>query len=116
MEDNNMSRNLKREYIHKLIKLEVPDGYKFDLANYLHNPSYEYEYPSFCRTISEDDAVIVQRRVLYFKHYDGSGEYIEKFMTFDKRDAGSWKIAKKVTENILERSSRFNLNKLVSLI
>lgn len=112
-----MSRNLKPEYIRKLIKTEAPKGYKFDLANYLHNPSYAHEYPSFCKTISEDDSAIIQRRVYYMKHYDGSGEYLERMMTFEKTDDGQvWKIAKKVTENILETSNRFNLKKLLALI
>ena len=38
----NMARNLKPEYINKIRKLEVPNGYKFDIANYLYNPSVCY--------------------------------------------------------------------------
>ena len=37
-----MSRNVKPEYLRKLLAIDR-NGYKFDLANYLHNPEFGYE-------------------------------------------------------------------------
>lgn len=111
-----MARNLRPEYIRKLIKMELPNGYKFDLANYLHNPSYSYEYPSFCKTISEDEETITQRRVYYFKHYDGTGEYMEQVATFGKTRENHWLIASKSRETVLENGNRFNLKRLIAFI
>ena len=110
-----MARNLKKDYILKLIKTDTQNGYKFDLANYLYNPSYDYEYPSFTKVISEDEETKTVRDVLYFKHYDGTGEYLSKIKTFRKADEeGGWAIATKVSSEILEVSNRFNLKTLIS--
>lgn len=112
-----MSRNLKPAYIHKLIKTEAPKGYKFDVGNYLHNPCFSFDYPSFFKRVAEDLETFTERRVYYFKHYDGTGEYIEEFNTFPKEDGKpGWKIAKKHEEKVLETSNRFNLNRLLALI
>ena len=46
-EVNNMSRNLKPEYINKIRAIEAPNGYKFDIANYLYNPSFDKSYVNF---------------------------------------------------------------------
>lgn len=107
-----MARNLKPDYVRKLIKTEVPNGYKFDLANYLHNPSYDYDYPSFIRVVSEDEGSETIRRVKYFKHYDGRGEYIEEIYTRPKKEG--WHIAKNMQGKVLESSNRFNIKKLIS--
>ena len=69
-----MARNLKPEYINKIRKLEAPNGYKFDIANYLYNPAYGNEYPAFQKVIAETETEQTIRRVYYFKHYDGTGE------------------------------------------
>ena len=112
-----MSRNMKPEYIRKLIKLEAPNGYKFDIANYLHNPSYSYDHPSFTKRIAEDDTTFTVRRVYFFKNYQGNGEYTEEICTFSKANGETgWKIAKSIEERILEASNRFNLNRLLALI
>ena len=29
-----MARNLKKDYIKKILSMEAPNGYKFDIANY----------------------------------------------------------------------------------
>ena len=110
-----MARNFKKEYLLKLIKTVTPNGYKFDLANYLHNPSYDYEYPSFTKTIYEDESTKIIRDVLYFKCYDGTGYYEAKTKTFNKAEAcGDWNIARNVKTERLEDSNRFNLKTLVS--
>lgn len=36
---------LAMDYISKLIKTVAPNGYKFDVANYLYNPACDCEYP-----------------------------------------------------------------------
>ena len=108
-----MSRNLKPEYINKLRKIQAPNGYKFDLANYIYNPSYDYDYPSFIKKISETETTETYRRVSYFKHYDGSGEYYEEIYTRVK-NGEDWQIARNRTENVLEAANRFNIKKLLT--
>jgi len=108
-----MARNRKPEYINKIRKIQAPNGYKFDLANYLCNPSYDYDYPSFIKIISEDETTMTLRRVFYFKYYDGSGEYREEIYKRIK-NGSEWQIARNTTENVLEKSNRFNINKLLT--
>lgn len=108
-----MSRNLKPEYINKIRKIQAPNGYRFDIANYLHNPAYGNEYPAFHKIISEDVETITIRRVYYFKHYDGTGEYIAEVYT-RKKNGDAWQVVTGREEKILETASRYNINKLLS--
>lgn len=110
-----MARNTKPEYIKKLLKLEAPKGYKFDVANYLYNPAYGYDYPAFIKIIDEDETTETIRRVYYFKYYGGTGEYKEEIYKRDKSKEG-WQVITNRQEKTLEESNRFNLNKLLSLI
>ena len=111
-----MSRNLKPEYIRKLLKLEIPNGYKFDIANYLHNPVWTHDYPAFVKTVEEDAETFTIRSVEYHKHYDGRGEYVEEFNTYSKSEKGAWQVAKRHKSVTLETANRFNLNRLLDLI
>jgi len=108
-----MSRNLKPDYIRKLIETQAPNGYKFDAANYLYNPHLSHEYPSFIKTIAETEKTTTIRRVYYFKHYDGTGEYMEETYETEK-SGGTWQFVKQRTENILAQSNRFSLKTLLS--
>lgn len=108
-----MSRNLKPDYIRKLRNTEAPNGYHFDIANYLYNPSYDYDYPSFQKKICETEITETFRRVYYFKYYNGSGEY--KAEVYKRQKNGDkWQIINERAEETLETSNRFNLNKLLS--
>ena len=108
-----MARNTKPEYINKLLKTTTENGYKFDVANYLYNPAYSYDYPAFMKKIGETETSDTYRRVYYMKHYDGTGEYIAE--TFEReKSAGRWAVIKTLEENTLESSNRYNLNKLIS--
>ena len=78
-----MAKNLKPDYIKKMLKMEAPNGYKFDVANYLYNPAYGNEYPAFHKVIAETETTQTIRRVYYIKHYDGTGEY--KAETFTRK-------------------------------
>ena len=109
-----MARNLKKDYIIKLVKMEVPNGYKFDLANYLHNPAAGYDYPSFIKKIEEDDKTITMRRVYYIKYFDGSGAYKEETYCINKDEHDSWVIIHNSIEKKLEESNRFNIKKLLT--
>ena len=71
-----MARNLKKDYIKKILSMEAPNGYKFDIANYLYNPAYGNDYPAFQKVIAETEDTETIRRVYYMKHYDGTGEDI----------------------------------------
>ena len=103
-------RNLKREYIKKILAIKAPNGYKFDLVNYVGNPAYDYDYPSFYKVISETETEITKRRVYYMKYYNGGGEYCAETYTLNK-DGDTWQIAR---NHKSETASRFNINKLLT--
>ena len=108
-----MSRNLKPEYINKIRAIEAPNGYKFDIANYLYNPSFDNEYPAFIKMISETEDTQTFRRVYYFKYYNGTGEYIEEVFT-RKKNGEAWQVVSCRTEKLLEASNRYNVKKLLT--
>ena len=107
-----MARNLKKDYIKKILSMEAPNGYKFDIANYLYNPAYGNDYPAFQKVIAETEDTETIRRVYYMKHYDGTGEYIAETFT-RKKDGDAWQIVKGRTEEILEAANRYNVKKLL---
>ena len=112
-----MARNLTRAYVDKLLKFVAPNGYVFDLANYLCNPDLGYEYPTFRKLISETADVLTYRAVRYFKYFDGTGDYEEEIYDVSKKDVdqfGGWNICHNVRVNKLASSPRFSLKKLVS--
>ena len=110
-----MARNVKPEYLRKLLAIDR-NGYKFDIANYLHNPAFGYEYPSFKKIIAEDELTVTFRRVFYFKYYGGDGAYKAETFTASKSkmDKSGWTICQNCHEITLEESKRFNLNKLLT--
>ena len=108
-----MARNIKKDYLKKLLNTTTPNGYKFDIANYLYNPHLTYEYPSFTKTLKEDESMKTIRRVYYFKYYDGTGEYIAE--TYDIPTNGDkWEIARNRKEETLGTANRFNVNALIA--
>ena len=108
-----MARNLKKDYIKKILSMEAPNGYKFDIAHYLYNPAYGNDYPAFQKVIAETEDTETIRRVYYMKHYDGTGEYIAETFT-RKKDGDAWQIVKGRTEEILEAANRYNVKKLLT--
>ena len=108
-----MARNLKREYIKKMLSMEAPNGYKFDIANCLYNPAYGNDYPAFQKVIAATEDTETIRRVYYMKHYDGTGEYIAETFT-RKKDGDAWQIVKNRTEEVLEAANRYNVKKLLT--
>lgn len=110
-----MARNLKKDNIKKLLAMETSNGFKIDVANYIYNPSYDHEYPSFKKAIKETDNNITFMSVLYFKHYNGGGEYKRQVYTMEKTEGNFWGIAKNMTETIIEESKRFSLKRLTEL-
>lgn len=109
-----MARNKTVAYINKLLKMDVPNGYTFDIANYLYNPAHDCEYPAFHKVIAEDEKTQTISRVYYFKHYDGTGEYTEDI--FQRPKVDGWTVTKQKESRILETSSRFSVNRLLKLI
>lgn len=108
-----MSRNLKPAYINKIRAIEAPNGYKFDIANYLYNPAYGYDYPAFVKLISETESTQTFRRIYYFKYHDGTGEYLCEEYTREK-NGNAWQVAKNRSETVPEPSNRFNIKKLLT--
>ena len=110
-----MSRNLKRDYLKKLISIQTKNGYKFDINNYVYNPAFNHDYPNLTKVIQETPEELTISTVYYFKYYNGHGEYIHTTHTAPNEKAGTWYIAKDKTETVLETSNCFNLNKLIQL-
>lgn len=108
-----MARNRTAAYINKIRAIEAPNGYKFDIANYLYNPAYGYDYPSFTKVIEETEETETIRRVYYFKYWDGTGEYKAEIYRREK-DGENWQIVRGLTKEVLEQSNRFNINKLLT--
>ena len=108
-----MARNLKPEYINKIRAIEAPNGYKFDIANYLYNPDLTNEYPSFKKLMSETETTQKFRRVYYIKHWNGTGSYKAEEYTLE-RNGETWQVCKNRTESVLEESNRFNIKKLLT--
>ncbi len=108
-----MARNLKRDYIKKILSLEAPNGYMFDIENYLYNPAFGNDYPAFHKVIAETDTTVTIRRVYYMKHYNGTGEYIAETFTRQK-DGEAWQVVKNRQEVVLETASRYNVKKLMT--
>lgn len=107
-----MARNLKKDYLKKLLGIETANGYKIDINNYVCNPSYEHEYPGLRKKIDETPEKVTYSTVYYFKYWDGSGEYLHKVYSAPNNKE-TWSIVKMESETVLERSNRFNLNKLI---
>ena len=108
-----MARNLKKDYIKKILSMEAPNGYKFDIANYLYNPAYGNDYPAFFKVIAATEDTETIRRVYYMKHYDGTGEYIAETFT-RKKDGDAWQIVKSQPEEVLAAANRYNVKKLLT--
>lgn len=109
-----MARNRSMAFIKRMVGAKAPNGYKFDLSNYLCNPSRDHDYPSFIKKISEDETTETFRSVHYIKFYNGTGEYVEMIFSREKAEGDGWAICKNLRENTLEPASRFSLNKLLS--
>ena len=108
-----MKRNFNRDYLKKLSNTITPNGYKFDLMNYLHNPAYGYDYPRFTKILEEGEEFDTRRDVLYFKYHDGTGEYIAE--TYKVPKGEGWHIMHETKKEVLAEGNRFNLNTLISL-
>lgn len=108
-----MARNLKPEYINKIRKMEAPNGYKFDIANYLYNPAYDNDYPAFMKMISETEHTQTFRRIYYFKYWNGTGEYMEEIFS-RKKNGDEWQVVTDRTEKVLEQSNRYNIKKILA--
>lgn len=109
-----MSRNLKVENLKKLSAIKTTNGYKIDIANYVYNPSFEHEYPQLKKIINETETDRYYKTVSYFKHYNGTGEYITETYSAKKSD-NAWSITKDNKKEVIENNDRFNLKKLIEL-
>lgn len=109
-----MARNRKPEYIKKLLGVNAPNGYKFDAANYLYNPNYEHEYPSFKKVIAEDDEKVTYRSIHFVRHHSGSGSYEAQVFSVPKKERGGWSVIHDVVTTHLEDAPRFSLAKMLS--
>ena len=111
-----MARNLKKENLKKLAGINTNNGFKIDLANYVYNPSYNHEYPSLIKLTNETETEKQYTRVYYFKHYNGTGEYILETYSHEKdNNENVWKISKNHQQTELETNNRFNLKHLIEL-
>ena len=109
-----MSRNLKREYIKKLIEIKTQNGYKIDINNYIYNPAWDNEYPALKKIISETPEKITISTIYYMRYYDGTAEYKQRIYEAPNNN-DTWNIVNTVSEKVLEPGTRFSLNKLVQI-
>ena len=107
-----MARNMNPTYLNKLRKIEK-NGFTFDLANYLYNPAYGNDYPSFRKILSKSADSTTYMVIYYFKYYDGTGEYISEIYTAPNTDS-EWVVTSTVQKTVLASANRFNLNTLLS--
>lgn len=111
-----MSRNRAAAYINKIRAIKAPNGYKFDIANYLYNNYFYnsasgYDYPAFVKMINETETRQTFRRVYYIKYWDGTGEYkAEEYIR--GKNCRDWQVTKKCTT--LEQSNRYSIKKLLT--
>lgn len=111
-----MARNLKKENLKKLAGINTKNGFKIDLANYVYNPSYDHEYPSLVKLLSETETEKSYMRFRYFKYHNGTGKYfVETYSSQKNNDGNVWSITKNQKEKELEESNRFNLKHLIEL-
>lgn len=111
-----MARNLKKENLKKLAGITTLNNFKIDLANYIYNPSHDYEYPALIKLIKETETEKQYIRFYYFKYYNGTGEYFTETYSSIKNDNGnSWNITTNHKETKLKDSNRFNLKELIQL-
>ena len=108
-----MARNLKKDYLKKLLAVKTKNGYTVDVKNYICNPNLAHSYPNLSKIIKETPEELTISTVYYFKYYNGTGEYIHTTHTAPNEKAGTWYIAKDKTEVVLEASNRFSLTKLI---
>lgn len=112
-----MARNLKRDYLKKLLSIETKNGYTVDIDNYIYNPSFNNEYPNLSKKISETEKTETIRYYRYFKHYDGMGKYEFEDIVFDKEknDTG-WRTSTNSKRTIImDGVKRFSMKKLIEL-
>lgn len=109
-----MSRNLKKDYLKKLLGIETRNGYKIDIVNYIYNPSLDNDYPGLVKVIEETDTEITKQRVTFFKGYGGTGIYQLETYTIPK-NGDTWNICSQVKTKDIETSNRFNLNRLIAI-
>lgn len=111
-----MARNLKKENLKKLAGIETSNGFKIDLANYIYNPSHNYEYPSLVKLTAKTEKEKQYTKVYYFKYYDGTGKYLLETHTVPKsKEDNTWVITKNHKEIELESSNRFSLKHLIEI-
>ena len=107
-----MARNRTPEYINRLRSAKAPNGFRFDIANYLYNPSYDHDYPHFIKVVAEDGDTEKVKAVFYEKYYDGSGAY--KVQTYHrKKNENGWQVVTSVHTETLEEARRFSLPRLL---
>lgn len=104
-----MSRNLKREYLSKLVKINV-NGYRVDIENFIYNPALTYEYPHLIKVISETETEYHYKSIEYMKYYDGTGEYLIREYNIPKTDG--WHITTNNSKRSVEEAKRFSLKRL----
>lgn len=109
--------NSKIEKAAKYRKIEAPNGYVFDINNYLYNPAHGSEYPAFIKTIAETDEKTTYKKVYFFRYFDHSaGIYVETYSRL--KNGEMWQVINRnpdYSEKIVERlpiGTRFNVKLL----
>lgn len=107
----------KKNYLkYKAINI---NGFEIDLMSLVYGFAHGDEYPKLKKKEDTGDRIKFTC-YYYFKHYDGTGEYLCEEYFADKKEIDPSKninyfIAKDRKERIIENSNRFNLNRLIAL-
>lgn len=109
-----MARNLKKDYIKKLLGIETANGYKIDINNYIYNPIVSYDYPTLKKVIEETPEKITYSKIYYMKYWDGTSDYKQEIYEAPKTEE-TWVVCDLVVDRVLEPGTRFSLNKLIQI-
>lgn len=107
------------EQAKKYAAITAPNGYKFDAFRFLYGMSHGDEYPSFVRTVSEDDEKTTYRRIYFFKFYDKSAAVLADSYSIMK-NGEAWQVVnenpnykhEKIAE--LPKGARFSVKNLLT--
>lgn len=109
--------NSKIEKAAKYRKIKAPNGYIFNINNYIYNPSHGNEYPSFIKVIADTDEKTTYKKVYFFRYYDRSaGIYVTTYSRL--KNGEMWQVINRNPDysgKIVERlpaGTRFNVKLL----
>lgn len=107
------------EQAKKFAAIKAPNGYTFDEFRFRFGLSHGDEYPSFIKTVSEDDEKTTYKRVYFFRFWDKTSAIFSTTYSMMK-NGEKWQVVN-ANPNYKEekladfpKGTRFNVNMLLS--